>query len=156
MIVEDVKKELQDYRNDWQLLARIEEEIEYYDAKLTSCTAQLSATPKGTPEVADKIAEYIAKLEEVKANKFKQLIDLENKTERIENIVDSLAQPYKTLLHTTYIKKGEYVNEEGVAKIVVGCKLRETAYLMTYEYKYICKLHGKALLEYLKVRERYV
>ena len=155
MKIEDVKKELMAYKNNCKLIMSIEEEIEFYNSKLTSCTSQISQTPKGGSEVQDKIAEYIVKLEELKASKYSQLIELENKKAQVENAVHKLEQPFRNLLYLTYIQSCEYEDQNGHTKTVIGHTLFETSYIMNYTYKYTCKLHGKALLEYLKVREHY-
>ncbi len=138
MTIEDVKKELNAYKNDCKLIDKMQEQITYYETRLTSCTIEISDMPKGSPTIQDRMAEYIAKLEDLKAEKIVQLIELEDKKHNIEKYILQLDQPYKTLLYTTYI---------------IGNSLTETAYEMEYEYKYTCKLHGKALVEYLKVRE---
>lgn len=139
MKIEDVKIELKSYKDDCKLIDSIEDQISFYTSKLTSCTAEISDMPRGSRVVQDRLAEYIAKLEDLKAEKYLHLIELENKKRLIENVIFQLEQPYKTLLHIAYIQ---------------GNTLTETAYQMQYEYKYACKLHGKALVEYLKVREQ--
>lgn len=140
MIIEDVKKELKSYKDDIKLIKSMEEQIEHYNSKLTSCTAEISDMPKGSRVIQDRMAEYIAKLEDLKADKYTQLTKLENKKQVIEETIFKLEQPLKTLLHITYIS---------------GDSLTETAYKMGYTYKHICKLHGKALVEYMKEREKH-
>ena len=156
MTIEDVKKELKAYKSNFKLIESIEEQIEFYNTKLTACTSQITGTPKGGSEVQDKIAEYIVKLEELKANKYSQLIELENNNQQVEKVVCQLAQPYKTLLHITYIQLSESEDRRGNAKTIIGNRLSDTAVLMNYSYKHVCKLHGEALVEYMKVREHNV
>lgn len=139
MIIEDVKKELKSYKYDIKLIRIMEEQIEYYNSKLTSCSTEINGMPKGSPTIKDKIAEYVAKLEDLKVEKIAQLTKLENRKQVVENTIFKLEQPSKTLLHITYIS---------------GDSLTETAYKMGYTYKHICKLHGKALVEYMKEREK--
>lgn len=139
MNIEDVKNELKSYRDDYKLIESIEEQINMYASKLTSCTAEISDMPRGSRVIQDRMAEYIAKIEDLKADKYKRLNELEKKTKMIENIIFQLEQPYKTLLYLTYIE---------------GNSLTETAFKIEYDYKYTCKLHGRALNEYLKIREK--
>lgn len=141
MTIEDVKKELNSYKDDLKLIESMEEQIEHYDSKLTSCTKELNAMPKGSPEIQDRMAEYVAKLMDLKADKLLQLIKLENKKQTVEKTIFELEQPSKALLHIKYIN---------------GNSLTETAYKMGYTYKHICKLHGKALVEYMKARDKNV
>lgn len=154
MTIEEVKEELLDYKNDCKLINSIEDQLDFYTSKLTSCTSQLRETTGGGGTVKDKLAEYICKLEELKAKKFTQLIELEQRKERVERIVMGLKQPYKTLLYITYLQVTEYEDNLGNAKTVIGHKQYEAAYLMNYEPKYFTKLHKKALVEYLKAREK--
>ena len=139
MNIEDVKKELNSYKYDLKLIESIEEQIDKYATKRDSCTAELSNMPKGNPVVQDRMAEYIAKIEDLRADKYKRLNELEKKTKSIENVIFKLEQPYKTILYNTYIK---------------GDTLTETACEIRKDYKYTCRLHGKALIKYLKEREK--
>ena len=154
MTIEEVKEELLAYKDDYKLISSIEDQLDFYTSKLTSCTSQIRETTGGGGVVHDKIAEYIAKLEELKAKKFAQLTELEERKERVENIVMSLKQPFKTLLYKTYLEVTEYEDNNGHVKTVVGHKLYETAYLMNYDPKYLSRVHKKALREYLKVRDK--
>lgn len=139
MNIEDVKKELNSYIDDSEMIEKLEEKILYYETKITSCTKEISNMPKGSPKVRDKMAEYIAILEDLKAEKVAQLIEYEKKKHYIENIILQLDQPYKLLLYTAYVEDKS---------------LTETAVVIKYDYKYTCKLHGIALAEYLKIREK--
>jgi DNA-directed RNA polymerase specialized sigma subunit len=139
MNIEDVKKELNSYIGDSEIIEKLEEKISYYETKITSCTKEISDMPKGSPTVRDKMAEYIALLEDLKVEKIEQLISYKKKKRYIENIILKLDQPYKLLLYTAYID---------------GKSLTETAVVIKYDYKYTCKLHGIALNEYLKIREK--
>lgn len=153
MTIDEIKEELKAYKDDYKLIKSMEEQIEFYETKLTSCTAQLSNTPKGVPEVKDRLAEYIAKIEDLKAEKYSRLIEIENKKDCVEKVVNELKQPYKTLLYLTYIQVWKYLDSSGNEKTVIGHTLSETSYIMNYDYKYTVKLHGQALREYLKARE---
>lgn len=138
MTIDDVKDELKAYKDDCKLIESIEDQISLYTSKLTSCTAEINDMPKGSRVVQDRMAEYIAKIQDLKADKYLHLIEIENKKQLIEKTILRMEQPFKTLLHITYID---------------GKSLTETASKMGYTYKHICKLHGKALIEYMKVRE---
>jgi len=154
MTIEDVKKELRRYEHDCKLIGDFEQEVEFYNTKILTCTAQLSGMPRGSSVVRDKIAEYIAKLEDLKCEKYSRLIELENRKEIVEKTIAQLNQPFKRLLHITYIQEWERQDDDGSMRYEIGHTLTETSYLMGYVYKYTCKLHGIALNEYLKVREK--
>ena len=154
MTIEDIENELKSYKNDWFLIKSMEEQVAFYEAKLTACTSQISDTTRGSSAVHDKIAEYIARIEELQIEKYTRLIELENKLEVIEKTVDKLKQPYKTLLFITYIQESEYTDECGQVRTIIGHKNYETAYIMSYDPKYFSRLHRRALWEYKKEREK--
>ena len=150
--IEEVKEELNRYKHDCKLIDDYEKEVEFYNSKLLACTSEISDMPKGGPMLQDKIAEYIARLEDLKTEKYKRLIELEDRKELVEKIVSQLKQPYQTLLYITYMQEHEYRDVDGSKRTIIGNTLKETSWLMNYEYKYTCCLHGRALIEYLKVR----
>ncbi len=139
MTINDVKKELRSYIHDYKLIKSIEERIEFYTSKLDSCTAEISSMPKGTPLVQDRLAEYIATIEDLKAEKLSFLEDMEKKQACVERTILALEQPYRNILYKTYIE------DKAIRKVAEEIPL---------EYKYACRLHGKALLEYKKIREK--
>lgn len=154
MTIEDVREELNAYKHNCKMIADIEGQVEFYKTKLTSCTAQLADTPKGGPTVQDKIAEYIARLEELMIEKYARLIEIENEKEIVEMNVDKLKQPYKRLLYIRYLQAENYEDDKGEMQIKYGHTARETASLIGYEYKYAQKLHKRALIEYLKIKDK--
>lgn len=153
MTIEEVKDELKGYEHDYKMIEGIENQVEIYKSKLTSCTSELSATPKGDSGLRDKMGEYIARLQELEILKYTRLIELENKKELIEETVSKLKQPYRRILFLTYIEEWQHQNDEGTEITEIGYGLPVAAKIMDFEYKYFCKLHGRALLEYMKVRE---
>jgi len=154
MTTDSVKEELQSYKYDCKLIESIEEQVAFYEAKLTSCTSQISDTPRGGSPVHDKIAEYIVKLDELKTEKYTRLIELEAKIHEVEKIVHQLKQPYKSLLYITYLQEWQFEDVAGNFKTIIGHKLYETAYILGYEKKHASVLHQVALREYLKIKKR--
>ena len=61
------------------------------------------------------------------------LKELQNKQIYIENKIDKMEQPYKTILYSLYIR---------------GKSLVTVASEMNYNYEHICRQHGKALKSY--------
>lgn len=153
MTIDEVKEELKRYADDCKMIDDFEKEVEIYNSKILSCTAQLNDTSGSGTGIKDKIAEYIAKLEDLKAEKYARLIEVENRKELVEKTIAHIKQPYARLLFITYIQEWECKDERGKTRIEIGHKLNLTGYIMGYSYKHICKLHGRALQEYLKVRE---
>lgn len=134
--MEEVKKELEAYLYDKQLLKEKEEELEELKTRATKITTELSDMPKGTPEIQDKIGEYAAKIVDLKNEKYNQLIEMYKTKARIENKIDMLDQPYRNILYYKYIK---------------GLSLTEVANEIKYDYNYTKSLHGTALLKYRNI-----
>ena len=65
------------------------------------------------------------------------LKELQNKQIYIENKIDKMEQPYKTILYSLYIR---------------GKSLVTVASEMNYNYKYICRVHGEALQKYAELK----
>lgn len=156
MTIDDIKEELKRYKHDCQLIDDYEKEVEFYNSKILSCTSQISAMPKSGTELQDKQAEYLARLEDVKTEKYTRLIELENRKELVECVISKLKQPYRRLLHLAYIQEWESMDKKGAVKVEIGYGLPITANIMGYEYKYFCKkLHKTSLFEYMKEREKH-
>ena len=64
------------------------------------------------------------------------LKELQNKQIYIENKIDKMEQPYKTILYSLYIR---------------GKSLVTVASEMNYNYTWMCEIHGKALKKYTEV-----
>lgn len=131
--MEDIKKELSSYLYNKDLLKEKEQDLEELITKATKITTELSDMPKGSPVIQDKIGEYASQIVDLKNAKYKQLIEMEKKKLEIENKIDQLDQPYRNVLYFKYIK---------------GLSLTEVAYKIGYDYDYIRKLHGIALIKY--------
>ena len=131
--MDEIKKELNSYQYDIKLLKEKEEELEELITKAEKITTELSDMPKGTPQIQDKIAEYTAKIIELKNQKIDQIIEMYKQKEMIEKKIDLLEQPYKDILYYKYIK---------------GYTLTQIANEINYDSDYIKSLHGTALLKY--------
>ncbi len=131
--MEEIKKELSAYLYDKKLLKEKEQDLEELITKAEKITTELSDMPKGTPEIQDKIAEYTAKIVDLKNEKCRQIIEMYKTKHEIEAKIDMLEQPYRNILYYKYIK---------------GYKLERVADEIEKEYKYVCTLHGEALIYY--------
>ena len=136
--IEEIKKELNSYMNDKKYIEEKLADIEEMRAKMEKTTTEISDMPKGSNPVADRIAEYIAKIEEIQDENYKRILVMEEKKKTIENIIDATEQPYKNILYFRYIK---------------GYNLIEVAPMIGNEYKWCCVLHGRALEQYRKIKE---
>lgn len=135
--MEHIKQELNAYKHNKRLLEKMEEEIEEYRNKATSCTSVLSDMPKGTG-IHDKVAQYASIIADIEVEKMNQRILLEKSRKDIEDIINKIDQPYRNILYFRYIKEET---------------LEEIACDIGYNYVHICRLHQKALLEYKKFKD---
>jgi RNA polymerase sigma factor (sigma-70 family) len=135
--MEEVKKELSAYKHNKKLLEKMEEEIEEYRNKATSCTSVLSDMPKGTG-IHDKMAQYASIIADIEAEKINQLIELEKSKQVIENTISKLEQPYRNIIHYKFI---DSMTLEDIAP-EVPCSERQ-----------IYRLYKKALQEYKKIKD---
>lgn len=76
--------------------------------------------------MAEQLATYI----DDKAELFSEILELKDKQKRILLQLKEVRQPHRNILYKKYIK---------------GKKLVDVASELGYDYKHICKEHGKAL-----------
>jgi DNA-directed RNA polymerase specialized sigma subunit len=137
--IEEIKKELSSYIQDKKYIEEKKADIEELREQATNTTSMLTDMPKGSNPINDKIAEYVAKILDLQAENLEFILNLEKRKKEIENIINTMEQPYKNILYFRYIK---------------GYNLTEVASLIGNEYKWCCVLHGKALEQYRKIKER--
>ena len=114
--------------------SRIEEEYE----SIQKMIATYGDNPKGSPGIQDRLAENLATLLDKKAETMNFAIELEQKLINIDNALLKIEQPYRNILTYTYIE---------------GKSLVQVANDMNYNYKYMCRQHGKALKLYDELKE---
>lgn len=133
--IEEAKKELSEYKQNVKYIEEKQNDALELRTRLESMTRRLTGIPSGKGENLERsmLEESIDKIDNIIAECDKKLQELLIKKFIVENKIDSLEQPYKTILYTIYIR----------AK-----KFRIVAEEMGYEYKYFCSLHGDALQKY--------
>lgn len=131
--MEETKKELNSYLQDKKLLKEKENDLEELITRATKITKELSDMPKGDSKIQDKMAELASQIVDMENEKYEQIIKMYNTKKQIEDKIDLLEQPYKNILYFKYIKDKN---------------LTEVANIINKEYKFTCKLHGKALKKY--------
>lgn len=136
--VAEAKKELREYKQNVKYIEERQDDALELRTKLENTTKRLSGLPNGKGENLDKdiLAGNIDRMDKIVRDCDRKLQDLLLKKVMVENKIEILEQPYKTILFTVYIR----------AK-----KLATVADEMGYEYKYFCKLHGKALQKYAEL-----
>lgn len=136
--VAEAKKELREYKQNVKYIEERQDDALELRTKLEKTTKRLTGEPKGKGENLDKdiLAGSIDRMDKIVSDCDRKLQDLLLKKVMVENKIEILEQPYKTILFTVYIR----------AK-----KLTTVADEMGYEYKYFGKLHRKALQKYAEL-----
>lgn len=150
LTLDEIKKELKDYYGNQQIINEYEKnngKIEDLYNSATKATSVLSDMPKGNTDIMDnKIAGNVSEIIDLKNENKKiedtnnlTLIEMKNRNLTIYSTILQLDYPYKNILYSRYI---ENINFTQIANIIKK------------EYKWTCKLHGKALVKYLALRKR--
>lgn len=135
--IQEAKKELNEYRENIKYVEDKLDDTEEVKAKVEKITTTYSETKtNSSSESADKFADAISQLEELK-------IDLTEKMKQvlfdkfiIDDKIEKVEQPYKNILFYRYTK---------------GMSWNKVAEKMGYTREYVCVLHGDALYFYSKI-----
>jgi len=137
--IEKVKRELKDYIYNKKWVEERIEDIKERKSLVNNITTTLSDMPKGSKKVEDKMAEALVEILDLTNELGIYLKELKEKQIQIESKIDKLEQPYKNILYFRYIK---------------GYNLTEVSNEIDEEYDYTRKLHGTALVKYMKAGEK--
>lgn len=145
--LEDIKKELEEYYDNQKIIDTYEKnngKIERLLNTATKTTTTYSDMPKGSSVIQDRNAEAISEIVDLKTENKKledtnnsYLLEMKNRNLIVLSTILQLKKPYKSILYYKYIEN------QNLTKI---------ANIISKEYKWVCKLHGKALLNYLEQR----
>lgn len=138
LTVEEAKKELKEYIFDLEYLEARQEDSERIRTLIEGVTKRLTGLPSGKGANLDKdaLAEGIDRLDEIKKDSDKKIIELLVKKFVVESKIERLEQPYKVILFSKYI---------------CGNELTDISKKIGYGYKYVCDLHGVALKKYAEL-----
>lgn len=127
------KEELLQYKYAREKVEETLEEYQKYKTRAEKMTSIISDMPRGTSN-SDKVANNAVKMADIARQYEERWILAEQEKLKIEEKIDRVEEPYRTLLHRRYI---EELNFERIAD------------KMGYTYSAITKMHGKALFLYL-------
>ena len=136
--VEEAKKELREYLYNLRYIEAREEDTIEIRTKIESTTKRLGFTSNGKGANLDKdlLSTSIDRVDKIAKDCELKLQELLIKKYIVENKIEQLEQPYKSILYIRYIR---------------GRKIADVADEIGLDYKYSCKLHGRALEEYSKI-----
>ena len=133
---EEIKQILREGRSLEKRIKMLEESQSRAYARVTSATQQLSETGVHGSAEQDAMAEYVAYSEQIVA----EIAKLERMQRIILKMISRVRRhDYQNLLHLYYIDCLTW---------------EEVAVKMNYSWRWVMKLHGKALVEVAKIASR--
>lgn len=126
------KEELLQYKYAREKVEETLSEYQKYKDRAEKMTSIISDMPRGTSNY-DKVSDNVIKMADLSAEYERRWIEAENRKLEIEKKIDSVDEPYRTILHMKYVE--EKTLEE------ISCKMK-------CNYTYACEQHGRALKKY--------
>lgn len=137
MTVEEAKQELREYRDNIKYIEEKQYDIEELHTRLEKVTTRMSLTRTSGGEInTDKFSDGISKLKALEKEYEDKLQELLLKKFAIDEKIEKLEQPYKSILFLRYAR---------------GYSWNKIAIEMNYSIQNIFIIHGKALIEYSKL-----
>lgn len=131
------KQELKNYKHDIKYINEKIDDTEETRTILEKVTATWSPTKtNSSKDSPDKFADVISDVEDLKTECEDRLQALMLKKVSIDNKIDSMKYPYKTLLYLRYVRCKSWM---------------EIASELDYSLRQVYNLHGDALYEYSKI-----
>lgn len=131
------KQELKNYKHDIKYISEKIDDTEETKAILEKVTANWSLTKTNSSnDNPDKFADVISDVEDLKTECEDRLQALMLQKISIDDKIDSMEYPYKTILYLRYVRCKGWV---------------EIASELDYSLRHVYRLHGEALFEYSKL-----
>ena len=136
--IEEAKKELREYQQNIKYIKEKQNDALELRTRLESTTKRLSGMPSGKGGNLDRdmLAESIDKMDKIIAECDKKLQELLLKKFVVENKIEMLDQPFKSILFIRYIRNNDFA---------------EVARKIGYGERHIHRLHGEALQKYAEI-----
>lgn len=135
MTTEGVKIWLRSYRYLKNEVERLEEELAEWRSKAEKMTRELSGMPSGSGG-GDKVPACVEKIWELERKLSAKLSDMVEQRQAIERAIEALPDKQKQLMRYRYID---------------GMKWEKVAVEMNMEYRWVLRIHGRALQEICKL-----
>ena len=138
MSIEDAKKELREYRDNIKYIEEKQNDAEELKTRIEKMTQNISGMPNGKGDNLEKatLEESLDRIKEIEKDCQKKLEELLLKKFMVENKIEQLEQPYKSILYLRYIR---------------GNTLNKVSNEIGYSYEHVCRMHGRALINYAKL-----
>lgn len=134
MTIQEAKQELKEYRDNIAYIRGKKEDLEEMRTYLEKTTTRLSKTRTSNNSMgSDKIIDGISRMDAIEKEYDKKLQELLLKKFMVDDKIDKLDEPYRTLLFYRYTRRKSW---------------QEVAKEIDYGVDNTYKLHGKALYYY--------
>lgn len=136
--IEEAKQELREYRDNIKYIEEKQNDAEELKTRIEKMTTNITGMPNAKGENLDKapFEESLDRIKEIEKKCREKLEELLLKKFIVENKIEQLEQPFKSILYLRYIR---------------GNTLNKVSDDLGYSYDHICKLHGKALKNYAEL-----
>lgn len=136
--IDKAKRELREYRDNIKYIEEKQNDAEELKTKIQKITQNITGMPTGKGDNLDEapLEESLDRIEEIEKECDKKLQELLLKKFVVENKIDRLDQPYKSILYLRYIR---------------GNPLNKVSNELGYSYEHVCRMHGKALKMYVNL-----
>lgn len=138
MNIEEAKKELREYRDNIKYIEEKQNDAEELKGRIGKLTANLTGLPNGkgdNPDIAP-FEENLDRIKDIEIDCNKKLQELLVKKYIVENKIEQLEQPFKSILYLKYIR---------------GINLYKVSEQINYSYSHVKKMHIEAIEMYSKV-----
>ena len=127
------KEELKQYRFKQSKVDQALEEYEKYKTRAEKMTAIISDVPSRTNKTSDKVGDNAILMADLSREYERRWIEAEKERSRIINEIDTLDEPYRTILFLRYVE---------------DMSLETIAAQLNYSYSIVAHMHGDALQKY--------
>lgn len=138
MNIEEAKKELREYRDNIKYIEEKQNDAEELKGRIGKLTANLTGMPNGkgdNPDLAP-FEENLDRIKDIEIDCNKKLKELLVKKYIVENKIEQLEQPFKSILYLKYIR---------------GINLYKVSEQINYSYSHVKKMHIEAIEMYSKI-----
>lgn len=133
--IELAKQELREYRDNIKYIEEKQNDAEELRTRIEKITSNITGMPNAKGSNLDKtpFEESLDRIQEIQKDCNKKLQELLIKKYLVENKIEQLAQPYKSILYLKYIR---------------GINLFKVSEELNYSYRQIKRLHQEAVEKY--------
>lgn len=138
MTIEEAKQELREYRDNIKYIEEKQNDSEELRTRIENISSKISGMPNAKGENPEKapFEESLDKIKQIEIDCNKKLKELLLKKFVVENKIEQLEQPYKSILYLKYIR---------------GINLYKVSEGLNYSYIHIKRMHIEAIEKYAKL-----